>query len=67
MTAHTLPVAALASELALSPEALISGPCALPTAPISMPHQVIEAQHGLFHRLLAGLHLTAAPTAGTGH
>jgi len=64
MTAHTLPLSALASEVVLSPEALIAGPGALPVAPLAMPHQVIEAERGFLHRLLAGLHLTAAPTVG---
>ena len=71
MTAQTLSNAALASEVAvaaaLTPEALIAGPCALPLAPLAMPHQVIEQPHGLVRRLLAGLHLQTAPSAGTGH
>ncbi|MFD2172663.1 hypothetical protein [Rhodobacter lacus] len=71
MTAHTLPPAALASELAsrvnLSPDELIAGPCALPVAPLAMPHQVIEHDRGLVRRLLAGMLPPAAPTPGTGH
>ena len=67
MTAHTSSLTALASEAVLTPDALIAGPCALPVAPMAMPHQVIEPQSGLIRRLLTGLHLQAAPTAGTGH
>jgi hypothetical protein len=67
MTAHTPSLSALASETALSPDALISGPGALPVAPLAMPHQVIEQERGLIRRLLCGLHLQAAPNAGIGH
>lgn len=71
MTAQTLSNAALASEVAvnaaLTPEALIAGPCALPQAPLAMPHQVIEQPQSLVRRVLTGLHLQAAPSTGTGH
>lgn len=71
MTAHTLPPAALASEMTsrvcLAADDLIAGPCSLPTAPLAMPQQVIEHDMGLLRRLLSGLLPPGAPTAGTGH
>lgn len=52
----------------MSPADLVAGPCALPDAPLPMPHQVIERDHGLLRRLMAGFgpHNPAAPSAGTG-
>lgn len=70
MTAFTSQRAALstASDLPISAEALIAGPCALPEAPLAMPPQVIEAERGLLRRLIDGLtpHRPAAPSAGAG-
>ena len=40
-----------------SPEALISGPCALPTAPLAMPQQKIEPDLRLSTRLARWLGL----------
>ncbi|MBZ4021033.1 hypothetical protein CKO11_00970 [Rhodobacter sp. TJ_12] len=73
MTAHTPHIPALASDYppsapaALSAEDLISGPCALPIAPMAMPVQVIEHRQGVLRRLLASLYPQAAPAPGPGH
>lgn len=68
MTAHSPSFVAFAPQAALSAEALVSGPCALPQAPLAMPAQVIEAEHGLLRRVLGGLmpFRPAAPSAGAG-
>ncbi|PTV93765.1 hypothetical protein C8J27_11245 [Rhodobacter aestuarii] len=70
MSAHTPHITALASEHvsgeALTADALIAGPCALPTAPLAMPPQTIEHELGFFRRLLASLHPQAAPSPGPG-
>lgn len=68
MTAHFPPPAADLPAAALTAEALVAGPCALPLAPLAMPPQVIEAERGLLRRLLGGLvpHRPTAPSAGAG-
>lgn len=64
MTARLSPRVTPAAESA----ALLAGPCALPTAPLAMPPQVIEAEHGLLWRLVHGLipERPASPSAGAG-
>lgn len=49
---------------AISPAELISGPCALPHAPLAMPRQVLQARTGLMRRILSAV--LFRPTAPTG-
>lgn len=76
MTAYLFPEAAQAVEAAvvagvaraMTPEALVAGPCALPVAPMAMPPQVIEHDAGLLRRLIGALvpRRPATPSAGAG-
>ncbi|WP_339108351.1 hypothetical protein [Thioclava sp. GXIMD4216] len=54
MTVITSPAAV--DTVKLEPQDLISGPCALPDAPMAMPVQVLEREGaGFWHALLAVL------------
>lgn len=67
MTAPFSPVAARQTATrALSPEALLAGPGALPDAPMAMPAQTLEHPQGLLRRMIAALlpERFAAPSAG---
>jgi hypothetical protein len=48
----------------ITPAELISGPCALPDAPLAMPRQTLEAEAGLLRRILSAF--LPRPTAPTG-
>lgn len=58
----------VADPTAFGTAALLAGPCALPSAPLAMPPQVIEAEHGLLWRLVHSLipARPATPSAGAG-
>ncbi|WP_038144940.1 hypothetical protein [Thioclava atlantica] len=51
---------------ASSPEALIAGPCALPSAPMAMPRQQIEPDLSMLGRLVRFLTRRAGPAAREG-